>query len=200
MDKRREWSSLWYFDSMVLQIFGNYFAISLLQVNHSQRMNEKLLTPWVVAEPNGKILCAHCDHKAGLGKCCSHVASLLWAVEAGVRILGKKRCLTSFQTLQYQSGSSSSPLPCTATYHYCILATFTWSVTFLTYLLCLTCTNVNISLYCNYFACSNTCIYWSHVLPTFSILLIIIITKIFSLLFVSIYCYCHKNIYIYMAG
>ena len=31
-------------------------------------------------------MCAHCDCKAGLGECCSHVASLLWAVEAGVRI------------------------------------------------------------------------------------------------------------------
>lgn len=35
-------------------------------------------------EPSGKILCAHCDCMAGLGECCSHVASLLWAVEAGV--------------------------------------------------------------------------------------------------------------------
>ena len=79
-----------------------------------------------------------------MGKCCSHVASLLWAVEAGVRIrdsvtvtqkkaywvmphsvkdvpyspvnkiefLGKKRSLTSFQTLQYESGSSTSTSPC----------------------------------------------------------------------------------------
>ena len=108
-------------------------------------MSEKPLTPWVAAESNGKILCAHCDCKAGLGECCSHVASLLWAVEAGVRIrdsvtvtqkkaywvmphsvkdvpyspvnkiefLGKKRSLTSFQTLQYESGSSTSTSPCT---------------------------------------------------------------------------------------
>ena len=108
-------------------------------------MSEKQLTPWVAAGPNGKILCAHCDCKVGLGECFSHVASLLWAVEDGVRIrgsmtvtqkkaywvmphsvkdvpyasvkqiefFGKKRSLTSFQTLQYQSGSSSSPSPCT---------------------------------------------------------------------------------------
>ena len=57
-----------------------------MQVNHSQRLSEKPLTPWVIAEPSGKILCAHCDCMAGLGECCSHVASLLWAVEAGVRI------------------------------------------------------------------------------------------------------------------
>ena len=48
-------------------------------------MSQKPLTPWVIAENNGKILCAHCDCMAGLGECCSHVASLLWAVECGVR-------------------------------------------------------------------------------------------------------------------
>ena len=57
-----------------------------MQVNHSQRMSERPLTPWIIAEPCGKIVCAHCDCKAGLGECCSHVASLLWAIEAGVRI------------------------------------------------------------------------------------------------------------------
>ena len=57
-----------------------------MQVNYSQRLSDKPLTPWVIAEPNGKILCAHCDCMAGIGECCSHVASLLWAVEAGVRI------------------------------------------------------------------------------------------------------------------
>ena len=39
----------------------------------------------ICAENNGKILCGHCDCMAGLGECCSHVASLLWAVECGVR-------------------------------------------------------------------------------------------------------------------
>ena len=61
-------------------------SIFHIQVNHSQRLTEKPLTPWVIAETNGKILCAHCDCMAGLGECCSHVASLLWAVEAAIRI------------------------------------------------------------------------------------------------------------------
>lgn len=55
-------------------------------MNHSQRLSEKPLTPWVVAEQSGKILAAHCNCMAGLGECCSHVASLLWACEAGTRI------------------------------------------------------------------------------------------------------------------
>ena len=49
-------------------------------------MCEKPLTPWVVAESAGKILAAHCDCVAGLGETCSHVASLLFAIERGVRI------------------------------------------------------------------------------------------------------------------
>ncbi len=49
-------------------------------------MREKPLTPWVVAERTGKILAAHCDCVAGLGETCSHVASLLFAIESGVRI------------------------------------------------------------------------------------------------------------------
>ena len=71
---------------MVLQVLGIYLAISLLQENHSQGMSEELLTPWVVTEPNGKTLCAHCDCKARLGESCSYVASLLWEVEVCVPI------------------------------------------------------------------------------------------------------------------
>ena len=57
-----------------------------MQVNHSQKLNDKPLYPWVVAEQSGKVVCGHCNCKAGLGESCSHVASLLWAVEAGVRV------------------------------------------------------------------------------------------------------------------
>ena len=49
-------------------------------------MREKPLTPWVVAESAGKILAVHCDCVAGLGETCSHVASLLFAIESGVCI------------------------------------------------------------------------------------------------------------------
>ena len=48
-------------------------------------MSEKPLTPWVVCEKSGKVLYAHCDCMAGLGESCSHVASLLWAIEAGCK-------------------------------------------------------------------------------------------------------------------
>ena len=55
-------------------------------MNHSQRLSEKPLTPWIIAEPDGKIVASNCDCMAGLGESCSHIASLLWAIEAGVRI------------------------------------------------------------------------------------------------------------------
>lgn len=50
------------------------------------KMSKKPLTPWIIAEESGKIVSAHCDCMAGLGESCSHVASLLWAIESGVRI------------------------------------------------------------------------------------------------------------------
>ena len=55
-------------------------------VNHSQRLSNKPLIPWIIAEPSGKIMTGHCNCVAGLGETCSHVASLLWAIEAGVHI------------------------------------------------------------------------------------------------------------------
>ena len=47
------------------------------------RMSDKPLTPWIISHKDGKVLAAHCDCMADLGESCSHVASLLWAVEAG---------------------------------------------------------------------------------------------------------------------
>ena len=55
-----------------------------MQVNHSQRMTEKPLIPWIISEADGKILAAHCNCMAGLGETCSHVASLLWTTATGV--------------------------------------------------------------------------------------------------------------------
>ena len=40
----------------------------------------------VIAESSGKVLACHCNCMAGLGETCSHVASFLWAVEAGGRM------------------------------------------------------------------------------------------------------------------
>jgi len=49
-------------------------------------MSEKPLVPWIIAENTGKIIAGHCNCMAGMGESCSHVASLLWAIESGVHI------------------------------------------------------------------------------------------------------------------
>ena len=44
-------------------------------VRHSQSIASPLLHPWVAAERNGTIICAHCTCMAGLGEACSHIAA-----------------------------------------------------------------------------------------------------------------------------
>ncbi len=56
------------------------------------------MTPWIIAEDNGKLIAGHCDCMAGLGESCSHVASLLWAVESAIR---KKDSLTVTEKKSY---------------------------------------------------------------------------------------------------
>ena len=68
------------------------------QVNHSQKMNEKPLTPWVLSMVDGNILAAHCDCMAGLGETCSHVSSLLWVIAVGAE---KRDALTVTQKSAY---------------------------------------------------------------------------------------------------
>ena len=72
--------------------------VFLCQVNHSQRLNEKPLTPWIVSMTDGKILAAHCDCMAGLGETCSHVSSLLWVIAVGAE---KRDSLTVTQKSAY---------------------------------------------------------------------------------------------------
>ena len=50
------------------------------------KLREKPLIPWVICETTGKVLCGHCNYMAGLGESCSHIATLLWAIEAGVQV------------------------------------------------------------------------------------------------------------------
>lgn len=54
-------------------------------VEHSQRINETVLKPWVLCHQSGMIVAAHCTCIAGLGEVCSHVAAVLYAVESMIR-------------------------------------------------------------------------------------------------------------------
>ena len=59
--------------------------VVIRKVNHSQRMNDKPLTPWVIASKDGQIVSGHCNCMAGMGETCSHIASrLLWVIASGV--------------------------------------------------------------------------------------------------------------------
>lgn len=53
---------------------------------HSQRLNEKALSPWAIIQTDGKILAAHCDCMAGLGEACTHIAAMLFSIEATVKV------------------------------------------------------------------------------------------------------------------
>ena len=70
----------------------------MLQVHHSQRLNDKPLTPWIVSMADGRIIAGHCDCTAGLGKTCSHIATLLWVLAVGVE---KRESLTVTQKSAY---------------------------------------------------------------------------------------------------
>ena len=67
--------------------------VVVAKVKHSQRMNDPLIDIWIIAESDGTILSAHClGCKAGLAESCSHVASVLFYIEAVTRIQGKLAC------------------------------------------------------------------------------------------------------------
>ena len=55
-------------------------------VKPSMRINDDAHQPWVTINKDGVVIAAHCNCKAGLGESCSHVAALLFKVEAAVRL------------------------------------------------------------------------------------------------------------------
>ena len=73
-------------------IIANKFVV-LAKVRHSQRMNDSLIPIWIITEREGTVLSAHClGCKAGLAESCSHIASVLFYLEAWTKINGKLAC------------------------------------------------------------------------------------------------------------
>ena len=67
--------------------------VVLSKVKHSQRMNDPAISTWIIASKEGTVLSAHCmDCKAGLAESCSHVASILFYIEAWARIHENLAC------------------------------------------------------------------------------------------------------------
>ncbi|XP_039455478.1 uncharacterized protein LOC120433404 [Oreochromis aureus] len=57
-------------------------------VNHSMRLSQKPLQPWVILQSNGDVESAHCTCMAGVAEKCVHVAALLYKVDTTVRLRG----------------------------------------------------------------------------------------------------------------
>ncbi|XP_052268883.1 uncharacterized protein LOC127870291 isoform X2 [Dreissena polymorpha] len=68
----------------------NDYTVVTAKVLHSQRLREKPLRPWVISDKTGQVMGAHCTCMAGLGAACTHIAALLFAVDATVRIRDSK--------------------------------------------------------------------------------------------------------------
>ena len=66
-------------------------------VKHSQKLSASPLKPWIAAETNGTIMCAHCTCMAGLGEVCSHISAVLFAVDYNTRM---------------KNSTSATSLPC----------------------------------------------------------------------------------------
>jgi hypothetical protein len=66
-------------------------------VKHSQALSDTALKPWVVVNLDGSVDYGHCNCKAGQGESCSHVAALLFALEA---------------TVQFRKNIACTSLPC----------------------------------------------------------------------------------------
>ena len=58
--------------------------VVVAKVRHCQRMNDAPVLLWIVTEKDGTMICAHCvGCMAGLGECCSHIASVLFYIKFG---------------------------------------------------------------------------------------------------------------------
>ncbi len=78
-------------------------------VKHSQKLSATLVKPWVAVKQIGTVLCCHCTCMAGLGEACSHIASVLFALEANTQLKKRTSCTSlpcswlppSFQNVPY---------------------------------------------------------------------------------------------------
>ncbi|XP_048258168.1 uncharacterized protein LOC125383619 [Haliotis rufescens] len=84
---------------------GKAIHVVKSKVMHSQRLNEAPLHPWFITDDTGKVLSAHCNCIAGLGESCTHVASVMFAVKAIVRLREKEEVTTVEAATRNQAGS-----------------------------------------------------------------------------------------------
>ena len=86
-------------------------------VKQSQRLSDTPLKPRVAAEMTGTVICAHCTCMAGLGETCSHIAALLFKLEANTIINNNVSCtsqLCSWLPAKSQTYLQRARLDCTS--------------------------------------------------------------------------------------
>ena len=77
----------WISDILVLPIPSCPSAYMVSgQVKHSQRLSASPFKLWVAVQKDGVVVCAHCDCMAGLGEACSHIAALLFTLDANTQV------------------------------------------------------------------------------------------------------------------
>jgi len=80
----------WCLDSFSALIQGHIIAdkfVVLAKVRHSQHMKDSLIPICIITETEGTTLSTHCRGcKAGLAESCSHIASVLFYLEAWTKI------------------------------------------------------------------------------------------------------------------
>ena len=58
-------------------------------------MRSPPLKPWAGIRSDDIIICAHCNCMAGTSEACSHIAAMLYAVMAGVRMCDETSCTST---------------------------------------------------------------------------------------------------------
>uniref|UniRef100_A0A1A8DBE7 SWIM-type domain-containing protein n=1 Tax=Nothobranchius kadleci TaxID=1051664 RepID=A0A1A8DBE7_NOTKA len=65
------------------------------RVNRSQGSGEAPLKTWIIAKEDGEVIAAHCNCTASLSESCSHVAAVLFSIEAEVRARDAGSCTSA---------------------------------------------------------------------------------------------------------
>ena len=61
-------------------------------VKHSQSVSLPSLKTWTTIKQSGEVACAHCTCMAGIGEACSHIAAVLFTVEANTNMKQQFSC------------------------------------------------------------------------------------------------------------
>ena len=82
----------WVGDVSAFKVTGSDYLVVSAKVRHSQTVSAQPAHPWVAAQTNGTIICAHCTCMAGLGEVCSHISALLFTIEAHTKFQKDVSC------------------------------------------------------------------------------------------------------------